>query len=522
MEIEINFRFDENGRTANTKIVDGGDRNNNKNEKEIDYGYKVAMTDLNEWFAESSISASASASSPSPSSPISMMDDILLDCEISDNLIMPRTYWMPANGTTKARCALEQFALDVFHHHVPSGFEYDRETSGAEWWCQLRPSPEMGRHNNTACSSSEKDDDEFEKEIDPFANGISFHVDKDEELRILTGGSTHVHPHVSTITYLTDLGSPTLIVDCMVHPLTGDWIVPEDNVEGFVSWPSVGKHTSFDGRYLHASPPDLMGDKNAFAKQLEELALGLELKSSTAVATKVDDDDGSGGSSSTTTISNAKRKRRRRCRRVTFLVNVWLNYKPYDVNRFPESMIDKMSGRDENTRRGLQFGDGASADAGAATSANTNTNTSNNALTALHVQNTRVRSDQATELSGGNGDPRTEKETETPSSTTTTYKAQHFSWPLGDKRSGERLECMVPFLSIAESSVKGGNVQIQWQTKTTTNDDCFRLFDGRPSDVTTIASPTALGETKDGTSSSSSSSKETADAKSSKRPRIGE
>ena len=543
MEIEINFRFDENGRTANTKVVvDGGDsENNNKNSNknnnnEIDYGFKVEMTDLNEWSAESSpsstspspSSSSSLPSSSSPSLPISRMDDILLDCEISDNLIMPRTYWMPADGTTKARCALEQFALDVFHHHVPSdGFEYDCETSGAEWWCQLRPSPDMGRHNNiTACPSEKKGDDETETEIDPFANGISFHVDKDEELRILTGGSTHVHPHVSSITYLTDLGSPTLIVDCMVHPLTGEWIVPTEEVEGFVSWPSVGKHTSFDGRYLHASPPDLMGNKHAFKKQLEDLALKLELESSESAAattaTKADGDD----SASTTTVANTKR-RRRRCRRVTFLVNIWLNYKPYDVNRFPESMIDKMSGRDEKTRRGFKFGGASTTSAGigagavtsANTSTNTNTNKPKNASTApLQVQNTRVRSDQATELSGSDGD----LQTETPS-TATTYKAQQFSWPLGDKRSGERLECMVPFRSIAAMSEKGGNVRIQWQTTqkksaTTKDDDCFRLFDGKSSDATTIASPTAVGETKD----EKVVPKETPDAKSSKRPRIGE
>jgi len=33
----------------------------------------------------------------------------------------------------------------------------------------------------------------------------------------------------------------------------------------------------------------------------------------------------------------------RRHRRVTFLVNILLNYKPFNVHVFPESMIDKMS-----------------------------------------------------------------------------------------------------------------------------------------------------------------------------------
>jgi len=435
MEIEINFRFDGNGRTANTK--NDGKNHDLNNTKDIDYSFKAEMTNLNHWYEPIS-----------PSSSSSMMDEILLDCEISDNLIMPRTYWMPADG--RARCALEQFALDIFHHHVPSeGFDYDRTTSGAEWWCQLRPSPEMGRHNALQKPASET---ENEKD-DPFANGISFHVDKDEELRILTGGSTYIHPHLSTITYLTNLGSPTLMMDCQVHPLTGEWIVPEETIEGFVSWPSVGKHASFDGRYLHASPLDLMGGTNAFEKQLEDEAKKFD---------------------------NSDSKRKRRCRRVTFLVNIWLNYRPYDVNPFPESMIDKMSGKDKNTRRGLKFGTEL---------ASVGTRDS----TILHVQNTRVQSDEATEL---------EKYTDQESSSNKIYTAEKFSWPLGDKQSGERLECRVPLQSIVELSKTGGNVRIQWQTKGMR--DCFRLFD-RKSSTATMASPKAVDEIHDEASSIPSS-----------------
>lgn len=83
------------------------------------------------------------------------------------------------------------------------------------------------------------------EEEGPFAQGISMHLHKDEELRILTGGATYVHPHISTVTYLTNLGSPTMITNCRVHPLEGSWIVPYDDhddnddttPEGFVSWP---------------------------------------------------------------------------------------------------------------------------------------------------------------------------------------------------------------------------------------------------------------------------------------------
>ena len=430
----------------------------------MNYDFKAEMTNLQE------LSESES------------MDEILLDCEISDYLMMPRTYWVPADGT-KARCALEQFALDIFHHHVPAdGFDYDREVSGAEWWCQLRPSPQItGRHNAVRCSDGDGDGDDDDDD-DPFTNGISFHVDKDEELRILTGGSTHVHPHLSTITYLTDLGSPTLIMDCQVHPLTGEWIVPDESVEGFVSWPSVGKHTSFDGRYLHAAPPDLMGDKNAFEKQIE-------------CAAKKDD--------------GTSKAIRRRHRRVTFLVNVWLNYRPYDVNPFPESMVDKMSGGDDKTRKGLKFA----------------VSSANNASTALHVQKTTIRSNEATEIA-----PETEKD----SSSDDVYTSQKFSWPLGDKKSGEKLQCQIPLKSIIKSSQKGGNVQIQWQKKPNDvdaspdkdiNDVCFRLYDGK-SDATSTSMPTVTSEKNDTShnqipdESSSTELQISSDVKSAKRPRV--
>ena len=497
MEIEINFRFDENGRTANTK-ADGG-KNENKNSNGINYAFKVELTDLAEWFELPSNKNSNSNSNSNNTA----LDEILLDCEISDNMIMPRTYWMPADGTTKPRFALERFALDVFHHHVPSeGFDYDPETSGAEWWCQLRPSPEIGRHKACADQSrtcgNEKED---EIDDDPFANGISFHVDKDEELRILTGGSTHVHPHLSTITYLTNLGSPTLMMDCQVHPLTGEWIVPENVVQGFVSWPSLGKHTSFDGRYLHASPLDLMGDKDAFSKQLESALASLENKNKDEEQQQ----------------QPLSKSKKRRCRRVTFLVNIWLNYKPYDVNPFPESMVDKMSGRDENNQqRGLGFVH--------------NKSSSSSPFASLHVQETCVRSDLATKMKTSIGESNDE-----------TYTAEAFAWPLGDKRSGERLECNIPLKSIIEVSDQGGNVRIQWHRTTNSNpnpiggnesDDCFVLFDGK-SCKTTVAtmmeSPAAVvGETKLSVSAKKegellldkNDERNLANGKSSKRPRI--
>ena len=68
------------------------------------------------------------------------MNDLLFDCEIADSGLLPRTFWISADGdtdTAKPRCYLEKLALEVFHHHVPNGYVYDKSTSGAEWWVQL-------------------------------------------------------------------------------------------------------------------------------------------------------------------------------------------------------------------------------------------------------------------------------------------------------------------------------------------------------------------------------------------------
>ena len=113
MEVELNFRFDANGRTANTSISASESNGRGEIAKTLDYSSKAVMTDL--------------ANLPS-----SVMDDLLFDCEISDSGLMPRTFWVPVEGI-KPRCSFEHFALDVFHHHVPASLDYDKSKSGAEW-----------------------------------------------------------------------------------------------------------------------------------------------------------------------------------------------------------------------------------------------------------------------------------------------------------------------------------------------------------------------------------------------------
>lgn len=68
---------------------------------------------------------------------------------------------------------------------------YELAFSGAEWWIQIR---EEGYHSDL---------------------GMPFHWDKDERLRETTG--VMKYPEVSTVTYLTEHGAPTMVLEVRLH-----------------------------------------------------------------------------------------------------------------------------------------------------------------------------------------------------------------------------------------------------------------------------------------------------------------
>lgn len=212
-------------------------------------------------------------------------------------------------------------ALDIFHHHVPKNHVYDKRNSGSEWWVQIRPKIKKGKQiyistaNGEGKHAIEQDENIATKNgnhmVDDDVHSILFHWDKDEELRGLTGGALFVHPHLSTVTYLTDrVGAPTMILPCLADCTTG---APEFRCidhSYFVSCPKVGKHISFDGRFLHAAPSQLV----LTSASLEDMLLN--------------GTSASGGSPSS---------------RITFLVNIWLNHRPLGVQTFPGSLLQRIS-----------------------------------------------------------------------------------------------------------------------------------------------------------------------------------
>jgi len=186
-----------------------------------------------------------------------------------------QSYWIDA--ALPPRCSLERYALAVLAFHQAAGREGPSSTPGAscgcaagggadgcpacgrrrscvgaEWWVQVRRSD--GRRPN-----------------------IGLHWDSDEERKKANG--EHVPPWLATVSYLGDVGAPTLVLPiaadahgAALPPLRfggggamekGIGLTrapPDSHLSGrgaFLSFPVAGKHLAFDGRLLHGAPADL-------------------------------------------------------------------------------------------------------------------------------------------------------------------------------------------------------------------------------------------------------------------------
>jgi len=160
------------------------------------------------------------------------------------------TFWIGAD-VEKPATLMERLALEIFWLHAGSS-AFDKCKSGAEWW--------------TLAMDAEDD--------------VGWHWDRDYGLEADTG--FQLHPHVATVTYVSDLGAPTLVLEAIEAEDSKQAVTPQ---AAHWSMPKAGKHISFDGRWLHAAPQSLC---------------------------EHNPNKGTG-------------------KRITFLVNVWLNHKPQNV-----------------------------------------------------------------------------------------------------------------------------------------------------------------------------------------------
>ena len=133
--------------------------------------------------------------------------------------------------------------------------------------------------------------------IDADDDDVGLHWDKDFALEAEEG--TNLTPAVATVTYLTGQGAPTIMLSRPPPSRLGE---PLDDgaliSRGYLSHPAPGKHIAFDGRWLHGAPMDLAR----------------------------------GG------VRTGKRRKR-----VSLLVNVWLDHRPALAVPLPAELVIRLS-----------------------------------------------------------------------------------------------------------------------------------------------------------------------------------
>jgi hypothetical protein len=173
---------------------------------------------------------------PDDATALALRQDALhLDSRKAD---LSPTFWMPANAAP--RFGMERLAKAVFDFHTASA-TYPASCSGAEWWVQVRDAVGATDESAEAAGCTE-------------GPTIGFHWDKDEIVHRTHGLA--LHPHLSTVTYLSDVGAPTVVIK-QRRPDDESGVTLRTAKEMTLSYPCTGKHFAFDGRFLHGVPNEL-------------------------------------------------------------------------------------------------------------------------------------------------------------------------------------------------------------------------------------------------------------------------
>jgi hypothetical protein len=150
---------------------------------------------------------------------------------------------------------------------------------------------------------------------------------------------------------------------------------------------------------------------------------------------------------------------------VTFLVNVWLDYRPFNVHPFPGTMVDKMSGcacragggsQIQRRRVGLSFAvppDRPAATIDAVVPSRASSALSNGKRRRLSTDESEIVSDDE-------------------AAETRADDTQAFTWPMGNFDSGEVIRMVLPVATIRSAAAAGGSVRIRWEDP----DDCLPML----------------------------------------------
>lgn len=236
------------------------------------------------------------------------------------------------NAGAQPRCYLENLAMAIFRLHTKDAV-FDATCSGAEWWTQVIDS---------------RDD-------------IGWHWDRDYGLEEDQG--LHIHPHLATVTYLSDCGGPTIVLNKKGTLYSHEDIFGPVPDEVVISRPLLCKHISFDGRLLHAAPSDDVDeddendadDDNAGEnderheerdeKGEEKDVDGGNVREVEKVIKESGDDDdddsdeGDEGDDDDDDVNDDDDDDETFPKRVTFLVNIWLNHTPVQSKPFPAARM---------------------------------------------------------------------------------------------------------------------------------------------------------------------------------------
>ena len=223
------------------------------------------------------------------------------------------TYWISI--TDQPRCLLEQLAKAILGAHLPpdtrgnqSAAKHNSQTIGAEWW--------------TLC-------------IDAEDSAVGFHWDLDYEVEERCG--VYRTPYAGTVTYLCELGAPTLILEkAPTIRVRGSPDNGKTIEKGWLSIPAPGKHIRFPGACLHGAP------------DLEDMLKDAKLRDHQGNSTSC---TGIGANIHQTQTSNSKKvvdkqqkaKDGKRKRRVSLLVNVWLDGAPGFAAPLDNAIAQKLS-----------------------------------------------------------------------------------------------------------------------------------------------------------------------------------
>mmetsp|Transcript_9115 Transcript_9115/g.18056 ORF Transcript_9115/g.18056 Transcript_9115/m.18056 type:complete len:421 (-) Transcript_9115:266-1528(-) len=244
-----------------------------------------------------------------------------------------QTFFIPAN--MKPRCALEALALKIFHEHT-KGLEpgtFNPAQSGANWWTLVMdddvedsngitvpisttvaaaPAAAAAAASTNSVAAGAKTTGLEDSEDDE----VGLHFDADYELEEQTG-NIMLHPRVATVTYLSDHGAPTLVLEQKSPPMDDMKKSTLENGinKAWLSHPKLGKHTAFDGRFLHGAPALYFPpNRNSFHVNHDES------KQPVAKRQKV--------------VKDTKR--------YTVLVNIWLNHWVMDAGLLDDEVCAKL------------------------------------------------------------------------------------------------------------------------------------------------------------------------------------